>query len=335
MAGGGGGGARWAGLRRGHSVSRGTKGGVRHLNHSLWRLLPRGYLEGAPSPPTGTAPSPRPAPPRPGKVHFLQCVQRGSLPRAPSRVGCQLHRLLQAGRAGWEDPTPSERESEQERVPGREGHRCPALGARRRPVSPHSPSARPLPSTKVSAARGWGPCRAPPQVPASPLAEAIHGETGCGWGRPMSPWRRRGGVAGCPDGPVLGRGRGRRAVLTWTWAAGTGGGAGGRACFRPGPVGAAGAEIRRAPPPRGSAVVRRLGGLPARLGGVGGWGSSWPLPNACLGSVFLLRLRGLCFVFAAGLGLLGGGRLCCPLGFLGCRRGAGRGPCYPRYQDCA
>lgn len=151
----------------------------------------------------------------------------------------------------------------------------------------------------------------------------------------MSPWRRRGGVAGCPDGPVLGRGRGRRAVLTWTWAAGAGGGAGGRACFRPGPVGAAGAEIRRAPPPRGSAVVRRLGGLPARLGGVGGWGSSWPLPNACLGSVFLLRLRGLCFVFAAGLGLLGGGRLCCPLGFLGCRRGAGRGPCYPRYQDCA
>lgn len=191
MAGGGGGGARWAGLRRGHSVSRGTKGGVRHLNHSLWRLLPRGYLEGAPSPPTGTAPSPRPAPPRPGKVHFLQCVQRGSLPRAPSRVGCQLHRLLQAGRAGRADPTPSERESEQERVPGREGHRCPALGARRRPVSPHSPSARPLPSTKVSAARGWGPCRAPPQVPASPLAEAIHDV-------PMAQERRRRWVSRWP-----------------------------------------------------------------------------------------------------------------------------------------
>lgn len=126
--GGGGGGARWAGLRRGHSVSRGTKGGVRHLNHSLWRLLPRGYLEGAPSPPTGTAPSPRPAPPRPGKVHFLQCVQRGSLPRAPSRVGCQLHRLLQAGRAGREDPTPSERESEQERVPGGGGAQVPSAG---------------------------------------------------------------------------------------------------------------------------------------------------------------------------------------------------------------
>lgn len=38
----------------------------------------------------GTPPSPRPALPRPGKVHFLQCVQRGSLPGAPSRAGVSI-----------------------------------------------------------------------------------------------------------------------------------------------------------------------------------------------------------------------------------------------------
>lgn len=234
--GGGGGGARWAGLRRGHSVSRGTKGGVRHLNHSLWRLLPRGYLEGAPSPPTGTAPSPRPAPPRPGKVHFLQCVQRGSLPRAPSRVGCQLHRLLQAGRAGRADPTPSERESEQERVPGGGGAQVPSAG------------------------------RAPPAgLPTQPLCPtpALHQGLGCprlgSLPRPAPSARlpSRRGHPRCPHGA------GEAASLGVPMARSSGAGAGAGRCSpgpgRPGP-GEGRAGARASVPALWEQQVRRSGG---------------------------------------------------------------------------
>lgn len=200
----------------------GDKGWGQALKPLALAPPPQGLPEGGP--PLPRAPPPPRGPPCPalGKCISYSVCNVGPSPGRRAGLGCELHRLLQAGRAGREGPVPRERASEQEARAG-EGHRCPWADAQRWAHAAHLPAlllCRPLPSTKVSAARGWGPCCAPPQVPASPLAEAIHEETGCGWGRPMSPWPRRGGVAGCPDGPVLGRRR--RAVLTWTWAAGAG-----------------------------------------------------------------------------------------------------------------
>lgn len=253
----------------------------------------------------GTSPSPRPALPRPGKCISYSVCNVGPSPGRRAGLGCQLHRLLlRAGRAGREDPVPRERASEQERVSGGAGATVPV----RRPPSPAHPLC-PTPALHQGLGcprLGSLPCPAPsarlPSRGGHPRGDGV-------WvgaaDVPMAQERRRrwvsrwmapfSGAGRCSPGPGQpGPGEGRARVLP------------------SGPVGAAGAEMRRAPAPAG----QRCSPAP-RLGGVGGWGSSWPLPHACLGSVFLFRLRGLCFIFSAGLGLLGGGRLCCPLGFLG------------------
>lgn len=192
-----------------------------------------------------------------------------------------------------------------------QGLGCPRLGSLPRPA----PSAR-LPSRRGHP-RGDGVWVGAADVP---MAQERRRRWVSRWPGPRARARARAPGGAHLDLGGRGRGRGGRARVLPSRPCGS------SRCGDQ--AGAAAAGQRCSPAPRRSACS-------AGLGGVGGWGSFWPLPNACLGSVFLLRLRGLCFVFAAGLGLLGGGRLCCPLGFLGCRRGAGRGPCYPRYQDCA
>lgn len=173
--------------------------------------------------------------PLPRKVHFLQCVQRGSLPggrveqgrrrRGAGWGGLQCRGVElgvncietsppKQGRPGAERPSPQRAQPGACTRRGRTLRRkfLPRVPVPRRHAgSPHNPllpSPLPCPpgaSRAASAARGWGPRRPPtvPTAPASPLG-----------GGPAHIGQRWPGWVSCPVGP----GQGHQAALTWSWA---------------------------------------------------------------------------------------------------------------------
>lgn len=221
--------------------------GIRHLNHSLSPPTCRNLSGGSSLPGRGawrpqTAPPLHAAPqPLPRKVHFLQCVQRGSLPwgcgpagagwgggllcRGGLGVNC-IDFSSQTGQARGPNPKSPGDPRERALRGGRRSEttdtpkKVPAT--RPRPVA--TPGVSPQPSSALvaslpapasraaSAARCWGPRR--PPAPASPL------------GKP-----HRGGPGDVPAVAVVARGQvaslgvlpcwawpGHQAALTWSGA---------------------------------------------------------------------------------------------------------------------
>lgn len=316
----GGGGARWAGLRRGHLVSRGTKGGVRHLNRSLWRPLPRGYLRGA-LPSHGHLPLPAARPAPPWESAFLTVCATWVPPRGAEPgwgVNC-IDFSKQDGRGG-KAPSP---ESEQaSRRPGRgrgTGARGPTPSAGRTlPISPHSSSADlcPPPRSRLPEAGVHAAPRPKCPPPLSP--------------RPSTRRRGVGGGGRCPHGPgeaaslgvPMARSSGAGAGQCSPGPGRPGPGRGGRACFRPGPLGAAGAEMRRAPAPAG----QRCSPAPRLSACSAGWVGVFlaPPPRVSRFDFSLLPAWVVFCLRRAGLARRGPAVL--PPGTLGVMEGRGRGP---------